>query len=584
MTVRNTNVAINIKGYSDLPSVDCFRTVQTAVVVVDAHHQVLFVNSAAMKLLGPDDNFSYSGMKCHQLICRDEMSCKNCVLDSPTDGPKPHAIRNNSGEERYIKEEHLCFPEFNILILFDVTREIAALKKLDMARKELKAKTVLLERRRDVAASEKRRIQAMFDQLPEAFVHVTDEYGVLNKNKAVTKILPLDSAQTCHELLGKEAPCPECPAREGFHLAGERKVTHRLEGRCLTEHIIQGSDTNGGMLLFSDTTRQIELIEQIRKQQDTITRKNEILSNLVAFQTRMQKAVVSIDMINYFLDIFLPVCHAQEAIVIIDDIRPGSVWFVARRGVEASRATRVVRGYLSRDVQQMDRRIIPGGHLPWKETCQVELIGGNGWKVGMVLFPQSDADDERESVQLFSEPFGAFIHNRLLLRQLEEKANTDPLTGLYNRRYFDDALAAEKHKNEEFDIPYSVIAVDVNRLKQANDQYGHDTGDRLLLYVGERLKKITRATDIVARTGGDEFIILLADTNEQGAVCLIERLNRIVFHNAFLEVGENETFPVSVSMGAAGIDRVSHDELLKTADKRMYEAKGIYYQTQDKYR
>jgi diguanylate cyclase (GGDEF)-like protein len=586
VSTRKSNVSDSMIGNSDFSSMEHFNAVQTAVVMIDSQCRVLFVNTATKRLLEHEDRFSHAGLTCHQMIHGQETPCNGCLLQpSPSPaGPKSHGIQNQSGRELFVKEELFCFSGYNMLIFFDVTREIAALRKLDLTHKELKAKTVLLERRRYVAADEKGRIQRMFNQLPDAFVQVNDGYMICNKNEAVSKILPLESGEFCYSLLGKESPCPECPAQQGFERAGGRKISHQVGGRFLTEHIVQGSGEGGGLLLFSDTTRQIQLIERIREQQDTITRKNDILSNLVSLQTRMQKASVSSEMINYFMDVFLPICRAEEALVIIDDIRPGCVWLVVNRGVDELQLTQIVRRYLSREVQGMDRRKISEELLPWEKTYQMELVGGNGRKVGMMLFPKSDTVGEGDLVPLFSEPFGAFIHNQLLLRQLEEKANTDPLTGLYNRGYMDDALAAEKKKSDAFGISYSVIMVDVNRLKQANDIYGHETGDRLILCVSERLNAVVRKTDLVARIGGDEFLILLPDTAEEGASILEERFLRDVFQDVTIEVGDNKTFPVTVSLGSAGSDRVPHEALVKTADRRMYEAKETYYQTHERYR
>ncbi len=554
--------------------------------MVDSGCRILFVNSAARRLLGHDARFAYSGLTCHQMVHGQETPCSGCLLQpsSSSAGPKSHAIQNKSGKKLFLREELLSLPEYNLLIFFDITREIAALRKLDLTHKELKAKTVLLERRRHVAAEEKGRIQRMFDQLPDAFVQVNDDYMVCYRNEAVSKIFPFGSGETCYGLLGKESPCPECPAKQGFEQVSGRKVSHQVERRFLTEHIVQSGSEEGALLLFSDTTRQIQLIERIREQQETITRKNDILSNLVGLQTRMQKASVSIEMINYFLDSFLPVCRAEEALVIIDDIRPGCVWLVVHRGVDESLLTRIVREYLSREVQNLDRRTVAEELLPWEKTRQMELIGGNGRKVGMIFFPEADAGSEWDLIQLFSEPFGAFVHNQLLLRQLEEKANTDPLTGLYNRGYMNEAMAAEKKKSDDFDIPYSIIMVDVNRLKQANDIHGHEAGDKLIVSVSERLIAEVRKTDLVARIGGDEFLILLPDTTEEGAVLATKRFQQRVFDDVSIDVGDNEIFPVTVSLGAAGSDRVPHDLLIKTADRRMYAAKEMYYETHERYR
>ena len=343
-------------------------------------------------------------------------------------------------------------------------------------------------------------------------------------------------------------------------------------------------EDNRGLLLFSDTTRQIQLIEKIREQQETITRKNEILSSLVKLQTKMHKSINMRDVIEFFLDVFMPICKTQSAAFILNDIRKSSVWLTVARGLDGPKIDKLTGAYLSREVQSDNHREIPPDFLPWKKTGQLSLMGGVHRRVGLILY-QLEADlQEGELLHLFSEPMGAFIHNKLLMRQLEEKANTDPLTGLYNRGYMDDALSAEKEKHHKYGLHYAVLVADVNQLKKANDVHGHEAGDRLILTVSEHLKSAVRDTDIVARTGGDEFLILLTDTDQKGAFSLLDRLKEKSFHNTGIPVGGNKKFPVSISLGAAGTDKTHPDDLIKTADQRMYEAKEAYYKNKERYR
>ncbi|MCK5232260.1 MAG: diguanylate cyclase, partial [Desulfobulbaceae bacterium] len=90
-------------------------------------------------------------------------------------------------------------------------------------------------------------------------------------------------------------------------------------------------------------------------------------------------------------------------------------------------------------------------------------------------------------------------------------------------------------------------------------------------------KKEVRTVDLVARTGGDEFVILLTDCNNKGANNFIDRLTEKTFHEISIEVGENERFPVTVSFGAAGTDKYKPEELIKEADRLMYENKEAFY-------
>ncbi len=563
---------------------ECFRV---ALLVIDDDRRILQMNATAGHLLGVATPGPEAPHTCHQLLCRCSDPCNDCMLTIPEGAfsQKSHTLQGPQGREVFVREELVRGNGAHVLILTDVTREISVVRKLDLTRKELKAKNVLLEQRRRASTEEKERMERMLDQLSEALVLVDEDFKVLQKNKAAGTCFADPSLVTCYELVGKDKPCDGCPARSGFTSLSGRKITHEVGGRYLTEEVGQVSGGGHGLLLFRDTTRQIQLIEKIREQQDTITRKNALLSNLVGLQTRMQKANEPAPVAAYFLDVFLSVCGADTGIVVISDIRPGHVWMTVQQGLDAEAEKQAARGYLCRDVQREAGEQIPAVYEPWPETRQLDLIGGNGRRVGMLLMPASKAGEGKdELIPLFLEPFGAFIHNRLLLRQLEEKANTDPLTGLYNRGFVDEALAAEKKKRETYEMDYAVIVVDVNRLKQANDVHGHEAGDRLLLTVAELLKGAVRETDLVARTGGDEFLVLLTDTGEAGAEKMVKRLNEQVFSGVEMPVGDSERFSVTVSMGAAGSDKTDHALLVKTADQRMYAAKEAYYQTHKRYR
>ena len=155
---------------------------------------------------------------------------------------------------------------------------------------------------------------------------------------------------------------------------------------------------------------------------------------------------------------------------------------------------------------------------------------------------------------------------------------------MYNRGYLDAVLEEERKKQEEFDIPHAVVEADVNGLKKVNDKYGHEAGDAYILKVTELFKQNVRSSDVVARTGGDEFVILLVDANHASAEQFIARLTVKAFTEVFLPVGDGELFPVTVSFGVAGSDVFAHDMLLKEADRRMYAAKEAFYKTRERYR
>lgn len=561
--------------------------IHTGIVLIGKDFRVLMINGIARELLGEPPSKDMDKITCHILLHQRQDPCPECPIisgGSLISVQRPLTIKRGGGADRFLKEHFCTWEENYIITLNDVTREILALRKTDLARKELQAKNILVERHRREALEEKKRLNDLLDLLPESLVLVNNSFRIERKNRAAGENLPAGETTSCFELFGKDSPCNGCPAKDGFQKADGKKTSHLVAGRYFTEEVIKSPDGNGGLLLFRDTTRQIQLIEKIREQQDTITRKNDILSSLVSFQGMTQTENDPKVVIDFFVDVFMPVCKTSVLAVVINDIRPGSLWFSTQRGFSDAQISAMTKACLSNR----------GGKCLTAEfnelICftegirEIEIHGGDGRRVGLAFITNFVNKEDENLIQLFFEPLGAYVHNRLLMRQLEERANTDPLTGLYNRGYLDGVLLEEKKKYVEYEIPYAIVAADVNRLKQANDEYGHEAGDKLILTVAQKLKSAIREADCVARTGGDEFIILLANTTHASAQEVVKRFAETVFKDTVMDVGNGQKFPVTVSFGASGVDFVGPDELLKDADRRMYESKQTYYESHKRYR
>lgn len=158
--------------------------------------------------------------------------------------------------------------------------------------------------------------------------------------------------------------------------------------------------------------------------------------------------------------------------------------------------------------------------------------------------------------------------------RLAEQIGTDPLTGCLNRRALETRLRAEWRQAKRRGATVAVLAVDLDHFKTVNDTRGHPFGDVVLQELAGIMKATARDTDAVARTGGDEFVIVLPDTGWQGALTFAERLRRKVddfsFGAATGEIG------VTISVGVAlarGTDPVSPEMLLQEADRSLYKAK-----------
>ena len=162
-------------------------------------------------------------------------------------------------------------------------------------------------------------------------------------------------------------------------------------------------------------------------------------------------------------------------------------------------------------------------------------------------------------------------------RELDQMAIRDPLTGLYNRRFFDEALTREWQQFQRSGEAFTVIIMDVDAFKAINDDYGHEAGDRALQQVSVTLKANLRESDLIARVGGDEFAALLPRTDTEQSRQVVEKLSDVL-QSLRLMTTEGE-IPMSLSVGAATVPGfppvTSAAELLRVADKRMYDAKRL---------
>jgi diguanylate cyclase (GGDEF)-like protein len=206
------------------------------------------------------------------------------------------------------------------------------------------------------------------------------------------------------------------------------------------------------------------------------------------------------------------------------------------------------------------KETVRGRSRPW-QAAEIETVGEFGPRVAFVL-------QQKRIGQL----------NRLLEAsnvRLEGLASTDSLTGLANRRSFDEHLQREWARAGRIKKPLALIILDLDFFKQYNDQYGHVAGDECLKLVAKASQEGRRATDLAARIGGEEFSVLLPDGAIEGAVTVAEtiraRIQRLQLPHAKSPMG---VVTASFGVAAATADRTqTTDDLVRAADRALYEAK-----------
>lgn len=157
--------------------------------------------------------------------------------------------------------------------------------------------------------------------------------------------------------------------------------------------------------------------------------------------------------------------------------------------------------------------------------------------------------------------------------RLNRLANTDGLTGIFNRRYLFDRLVDLWAIHERHHRPLSCIMLDIDRFKSVNDLFGHAAGDEVLRGVADHARKAVRLSDLLTRYGGEEFCVLCPETDAQGASVVAERIRATIESGVFQSGGKRIAVTVSLGVAAARTTMATFDEMLAAADSMLYQAK-----------
>ncbi len=161
------------------------------------------------------------------------------------------------------------------------------------------------------------------------------------------------------------------------------------------------------------------------------------------------------------------------------------------------------------------------------------------------------------------------------VEQTMEMAIMDGLTGLYNRRYFDNHFKTLAHQAATRGKALSLVLTDIDFFKSINDTHGHDVGDDVLREFGDRIRRSVRGADLACRYGGEEFVLILPDSDQQAAAAIAERLRARMDHDPIPVSGGQSHLTITISLGVATIQgpEDNAEAILKRADEALYKAK-----------
>jgi diguanylate cyclase (GGDEF)-like protein len=193
----------------------------------------------------------------------------------------------------------------------------------------------------------------------------------------------------------------------------------------------------------------------------------------------------------------------------------------------------------------------------------------------LLLFPPDDGfvRETRTLAEWLASQASVALDNARLHDIVQRQAMTDDLTGLVNRRRFIEALEAEIERARSFGSPLTIVLADLDNFKQVNDEFGHHGGDVVLRAFADLIRSHVRDVDVSGRIGGEEFAILLPETDRAGAARVAERMRRSL--NAIaIAISDDDSIRAASSFGVAElVPDQSGDDLLRAADAALYRAK-----------
>ncbi|MBN2355670.1 diguanylate cyclase [candidate division KSB1 bacterium] len=227
----------------------------------------------------------------------------------------------------------------------------------------------------------------------------------------------------------------------------------------------------------------------------------------------------------------------------------------------------------------------PGTPEVWTQVnahgslLQFVMRNDQGQTIGRLCFHRAQPRTFRRREILLFKAISQYLSHHLkkirLLREARDLAFTDSLTGIFNRRYFDQRFMREYHRAVRYQRVLSLLMIDIDHFKKYNDTHGHPTGDVALKQVASLLERNLRQADIICRYGGEEFVVLLPEIDLSNAKIVAEKLRRTLYNIPFQ--GE-EILPekhITISIGVASYPQTTVDagELLRSADRALYDAK-----------
>ena len=359
------------------------------------------------------------------------------------------------------------------------------------------------------------------------------------------------------------------------------ETTHKTkDGRVIPVEISSSLVSYKGETAILSIARDIT---RLKKAEETLLEERNKLRELHRAVDRLQRCESEDKLWDKALEVTTNILKLDQCIFYVleeDKLVPRSVSKSALP--EGQKTLNLDEGIAGRTFRE--RKTIQGNDLrKWKEAKSarkdvrsfISIPIGN---IGVVqIFSTKKGAFSPQDVSL-AEILAGHLREEAARIRLEEElraqAIRDSLTGLFNRRYFDQSIKKEVDRAKRYKHPLGILMIDINRFKEINDRFSHMAGDKVLAETARLLKKTVRDIDMVVRYGGDEFLIVFPETNEEPSEVIISRIRKNL--DAWNRKQDIMDFPLTLALGASYLKPGTDDAIetvIKKADLKMYEDK-----------
>jgi len=538
------------------------------------------------------------GNLCYKQLWNLEEPCKDCRINALFDEKasfSKNGSRQINGESIPVACQYEPYEEYALCVIKDRTGILNILKEvkgtMDALQGDLqkrKAEQVISKHKLKAAQRQEKLLESYHDCLSSGVMVIDREFNIVFNNEKMWDLGPLlfgpapTEPKTCFQWIYREDHiCQDCPLQKNPDFIGKhtRLVDHGKTRAFITENF--GQTGNHVVLTVSDSTRAIDLAKNIKVQQNEIEALNRILREVLAFGNVLQRLdseeLIFKLTLNQIQKVFFDTETIPSGFILLHPSNRNPE-FAVFHGLSKDQEKELFAGYLHSGIKTFED----------KKYTVMDIESGKNSGKGYFFVQTEPFEEKIQNIfKILLNMIGALLENLVLMRSLEKKASVDGLTGVFNRAYFQQCFDIEKKKAEKINLPFSLIVIDINGLKEVNDVFGHEGGDTLIVSCGRLLNELVREEDVVARYGGDEYVVLLPATGRAGLESLLERF-REHQHTSTFELhdkhGKIIRKPLRFSLGGASSDEDKFDNIFQIADQRMYDDKEKYYQTHQRYR